>query len=99
MLIMKCVHYGIYIILYVLVHFTAMAKDTEASSTLPKWPQKMVLLNPKAKLMNWAIIWGRQGQITRQSSKYGSLSVLSLSLYLTVRYNNCLFYLNVVLYA
>lgn len=33
-----------------------MAKDTPASSTLPKWPQKAVLTKPTARDMSWANI-------------------------------------------
>lgn len=36
---------------------TDMAKDTETSSSLPRWPQKMVLTKPTAKVMNWATVW------------------------------------------
>lgn len=34
---------------------TDMAKDTAASSIFPRWPQKIVLTQPIAKLINWAI--------------------------------------------
>lgn len=37
---------------------TAMARDTPASSVLPKWPQKTVLTKLTAKLINCAIICG-----------------------------------------
>lgn len=39
---------------------TDMAKDTETSWSLPRWPQKMVLTKPTAKDMNWAIVWGEE---------------------------------------
>ncbi|TWW77030.1 hypothetical protein D4764_12G0004200 [Takifugu flavidus] len=37
-----------------------MAKDTDASSTLPRWPQNTVLTNPNDKLMSWAILCGEE---------------------------------------
>lgn len=37
-----------------------MAKDTDASSILPRWPQKIVLTKLTAKTMNWDItLWGK----------------------------------------
>lgn len=59
---------------------TAMAKDTPASSVLPRWPQKIVLTKLTAKLMSWHIIWCEKSKMNGNELKDTNVTLINIAI-------------------